>query len=201
MQVERAREVTGLRQDDDGVEVTLGDGSTRRAAYLIGADGGRSTIRKAAGIDFPGEAATRSNLIAEVQVTEQPPSGMRQDESGVHGLSPLPDGRSYRVVTTERALGAGGEPTLADLSDALVAVFGTDFGVHSPRWLSRFGDATRLAELCRAAALAMPPRYTPHVTKLAAQLDLATADPSRVRPVAELARTLTFRHEMHQEFE
>jgi 3-(3-hydroxy-phenyl)propionate hydroxylase len=150
VRIDRGREVTGFVQDDNGVDVAFHDGETMRAAYLVGADGGRSRIRKAAGIEFPGTEATRSNLIAEVEVAEEPPAGMRQDESGVHGLQPLADGRTYRVVTTERQLLTGAEPTLADLSDALTAVFGTDFGVHTPTWISRFTDATRQAAAYRS---------------------------------------------------
>ncbi len=143
--IQRGREATGLVQDGAGVEVRLADGETVRAAWVVGADGGRSVIRRAAGIDFPGWDATRSNLIAEVEVAEEPPTGMRQDERGVHGLAPLADGRTYRVVTTEQRLVPAAEPTLADLSDALTAVYGTDFGVHDPVSISRFTDATRQA--------------------------------------------------------
>lgn len=150
VRVEHGREVTGFVQDDDGVEAVLRDGTRMRAKYLVGADGGRSAIRKAAGIEFPGSAATRSNLIAEVEVSEEPPTGMRQDESGVHGLHLMPDGRTYRVVTTERQLSTAAEPTLADISSALIAVFGTDFGAHSPTWISRFTDATRQAAAYRS---------------------------------------------------
>jgi 3-(3-hydroxy-phenyl)propionate hydroxylase len=146
---ELGREVTGFVQGDDGVEVEFADGETRRASYLVGADGRRSMIRKASGIDFRGWEATRSNLIAEVAVTEEPPPGMRQDESGTHGLLPMPGGPTYRVVTTERRLVTAAEPTLADLSDALTAVYGTDFGVHDPTWISRFTDATRQAATYR----------------------------------------------------
>jgi 3-(3-hydroxy-phenyl)propionate hydroxylase len=149
VRIEHGREATGFVQDDDGVDVAFRDGEVRRATYLVGADGGRSVIRKAAGIGFPGWEATRSNLIAEVEVTEEPPSGMRQDESGTHGLLPMPGGPTYRVVTTERRLATAAEPTLGDLSDALTAVYGTDFGVHDPTWISRFTDATRQAATYR----------------------------------------------------
>jgi 3-(3-hydroxy-phenyl)propionate hydroxylase len=143
--IQRGREVTGFSQDETGVDVELADGETLRAKYLVGADGGRSLIRKLAGIDFPGWEATRSNLIAEVEVTEEPPSGMHQDAAGVHGLTLLEDGHTYRVITSEHQLGTDAEPTLADLSNTLTAVYGTDFGVHSPVWISRFTDATRQA--------------------------------------------------------
>ena len=153
VQVERGRDVTGVVQDAEGVDAESADGRTMRAKYLVGADGGRSVVRKAAGIDFPGWDATRSNLIAEVEVTQDPPSGMRQDETGVHGLHPMPGGRMYRVVTTERQLGGSEEPTLADLSSALTSVFGTDFGIHSPTWISRFTDATRQAAAYRSGRI------------------------------------------------
>jgi 2-polyprenyl-6-methoxyphenol hydroxylase-like FAD-dependent oxidoreductase len=146
----RGREVVGFAQDDTGVEVHLADGEPLRTAYLIGADGGRSVIRKAAGIDFPGWDATRSSLIAEVEVTEETPTGIRLDETGIHGLRLMEDRRTVRVVATEQQLGPTTEPTLADLSEALIVVYGTDFGVHNPTWISRFTDATRQAAAYRS---------------------------------------------------
>ena len=143
-------EVTGFAQDDTGVDVELSDGESLRAQYLVGCDGGRSVIRKAAGIEFPGWDPTKSNLIAEVEVTEEPPRGIRHDATGVHGLHRLEDGRTVRVVVTEQQLGPSSEPTLRDLSEALIAVYGTDFGIHSPTWISRFTDMTRQAAAYRA---------------------------------------------------
>lgn len=143
------REVTGFAQDDEGVDVTLADGEALRARYLVGCDGGRSLVRKAAGIEFPGWDPTRSSLIAEVQTTEEPPQGVRHDAVGVHGLNRMEDGRTVRVVVTERRIERGGEATLKDLSAALVAVYGTDFGVHDPTWISRFTDMTRQAATYR----------------------------------------------------
>ncbi len=143
------REVTGFAQDGDGVDVQLAGGESLRASYLVGCDGGRSLIRKAAGIEFPGWDPTRTNLIAEAQVTETAPEGLRHDAAGVHAISPMPDGTTVRIVTTEREVSSG-EPGLDDLRAALVAVFGTDFGVHSPTWISRFSDATRQAASYRA---------------------------------------------------
>ena len=150
VRIHYGREVTGFAQDDTGVDVRLSEGEPLRARYLVGCDGGRSLIRKEAGIEFPGWDATRSNLIAEVEVTEEPPPGVRHDATGVHGLHRLEDGKTVRVVTTEQQLGHSGEPTLRDLSEALVAVFGSDFGVHNPTWISRFTDMTRQAAAYRA---------------------------------------------------
>jgi len=154
--VYRGREVTGFEQDETGVAVELSDGQSMRAEYLIGCDGGRSRVRKAAGIDFPGWDPTTSALIAEVEMTGQPPLGIRNDEIGVHGIGKLNyeirngevvflDGGPMRVMVTERQVGATTEPTLRDLSEALIAVYGTDYGVHSPSSLSRFTDMTRQA--------------------------------------------------------
>jgi 2-polyprenyl-6-methoxyphenol hydroxylase-like FAD-dependent oxidoreductase len=143
-------EVTGFAQDDDGVDVELADGESLRAQYLVGCDGGRSVIRKAAEIEFPGWDATRSNLIAEVRTTEEPPKGIRHDATGVHGLHTMEDGKTVRVVVTEQQLGPPTEPTLSDLSGALITVFGSDFGIHNPTWISRFTDMTRQAAAYRA---------------------------------------------------
>jgi 3-(3-hydroxy-phenyl)propionate hydroxylase len=142
-------EVTCFAQDDTGVDVELSDGRSLRARYLVGCDGGRSLIRKAAGIEFPGWDPTRSNLIAEVELTEEPPQGPRHDATGIHGLHRMGDGKTFRVVVTEQQVGSSGDPTLRDLSEALVSVFGTDFGIHNPTWISRFTDMTRQAAAYR----------------------------------------------------
>lgn len=139
------REVMGFAQDEAGVEVELSGGSSLRAEYLVGCDGGRSLIRKAAGIEFPGWDATISNLIAEVELAEEPEWGLRRDALGIHGLSRMEDGGPVRVMVTEQRLDRTEEPTLGDLSDALVAVYGTDYGIHSPTWISRFTDMARQA--------------------------------------------------------
>jgi 2-polyprenyl-6-methoxyphenol hydroxylase-like FAD-dependent oxidoreductase len=141
----RGREVTGFAQDDTGVDVELSDGPLLRAEYLVGCDGGRSLVRKAAGIEFPGWDPTTSNLIAEVEMVEEPEWGLRRDALGVHGLSRLEDGGPARVMVTEQHIGPTGEPTLRDLSEALIAVYGTDYGIHSPTWISRFTDMARQA--------------------------------------------------------
>jgi 3-(3-hydroxy-phenyl)propionate hydroxylase len=139
------REVTGFTQDETGVNVALSDGPVLRAQYLVGCDGGRSLIRKAAGIDFVGWDPTMSWLIAEVKWSEEPAWGFRQDAAGVHGIGKLEDRGLARVVLTERQLVSGGTPTLRDVSLALESVYGTDFGIHSPAWISRFTDMTRQA--------------------------------------------------------
>jgi 3-(3-hydroxy-phenyl)propionate hydroxylase len=145
----RGREVTGFAQDDTGVDVELGDGQSLRTKYLVGCDGGRSLIRKAAGIEFPGWDPTTSNLIAEVEMAEEPERGIRRDALGVHSLSRLGDGGMVRVLMTEQHVGPTTEPTLRDLSEALIAVYGTDYGIHSPTWISRFTDMTRQAAAYR----------------------------------------------------
>ncbi|HEY1892521.1 MAG TPA: FAD-dependent monooxygenase [Steroidobacteraceae bacterium] len=161
--ISRGREVTGFAQDDNGVEVNLADGQRLRAEYLVGCDGGRSSIRKAAGIDFPGWDPTISCLIAEVEVTGEPKLGIRHDGIGSHAFGRLEyeirdgevvfkDGGPLRVMVTEREVGQIGrmsEPTLRDLSEALIAVYGTDYGIHDPGWISRFTDTTRQAALYR----------------------------------------------------
>src|ERR1700737_2719772 len=149
-------EVTGFAQDDTGVDVELSDGQSLRAQYLVGCDGGRSVVRRAAGIEFPGWDPTTSNLIAEVEMADEPELGIRRDEKGIHGLGRLDyeirdgevvymDGGPIRVMVTEEHVGARTEPTLRDLSEALIAVYGTDYGIHSPTWISRFTDMTRQA--------------------------------------------------------
>jgi 3-(3-hydroxy-phenyl)propionate hydroxylase len=145
----RGREVTGFAQDDTGVDVQLSDGPPLRAEYLVGCDGGRSLIRKAAGIEFPGWDPTTSQLIAEVELAEEPEWGTRRDAVGIHAFGRLEDGEPVRVMVTEQHLGAASEPTLRDLSEALIAVYGTDYGVHSPTSISRFTDMTRQAAAYR----------------------------------------------------
>jgi 3-(3-hydroxy-phenyl)propionate hydroxylase len=145
----RGREVTGFTQDDDGVDVRLSGSQSLRANYLVGCDGGRSVVRKAAGIAFPGWDATISHLIAEVQMAEEPEWGMRHDALGPYGLSKLEDAGLVRAFVTEPHVGRTGEPTLRDLSEGLIAVYGTDYGVHSPIWISRFNDAARQAVVYR----------------------------------------------------
>jgi 3-(3-hydroxy-phenyl)propionate hydroxylase len=143
--IHRATEVTGFAEHDAGLDVELSDGRLLRAQYLVGCDGGRSLIRKAAGIEFPGSDPSVSSLIAEVEMSQQPTWGIRYDHRGTQALGPLDGGKRVGVVVTERYAGQTGEPTLRDLSRALIAVWGTDYGVHSPTSISRFTDMTRQA--------------------------------------------------------
>ncbi len=142
-------EVTGFTQDDTGVDVALADGRSLRAQYLVGCDGGRSVIRKTAAIDFPGWEATTSTLIAEVEMAEEPEYGIRHSAVGISGLNPMSEDGPVRVVVSERDLGNGDEPSLDELRQALVTVYGTDYGLHSPTWVSRFTNATRQAAAYR----------------------------------------------------
>jgi len=143
--IHRGREVVGFAQDDSGVDVDLSGDTSLRAEYLVGCDGGRSLIRKAAGIDFAGLDASTSWMIAEVEMDGEPELGMRRDSVGTHGLGPAGDGESVRVVLTERHVEHTGEPGMEELREALVAVYGTDYGLRSAKWISRFTDMARQA--------------------------------------------------------
>jgi 2-polyprenyl-6-methoxyphenol hydroxylase-like FAD-dependent oxidoreductase len=155
----RGREVTGFAQGETGVDVELSDGQSLRAQYLVGCDGGRSVVRKAAGIEFPGWDPTTSALLAEVEMTEEPDLGIRRTPSGMHALGKVEyeiedgevahkKGGTVGVMLTESQIGTS-EPTLHDLSEGLIAVYGTDYGIHSPTWISRFTDMTRQAAAYR----------------------------------------------------
>ena len=159
--IHREREVTGFAQDDIGVDLELTDGQSMRAEYLVGCDGGRSVVRKTAGIEFPGWEPTTSFLIAQVELAEEPEWGIHHDAIGRHAFGKVEyvidaegkvvymDEGPAGVMVTEQHLGSGAEPTLRELSEALTAVWGTDYGVHSPTWISRFTDAARQAEAYR----------------------------------------------------
>jgi 3-(3-hydroxy-phenyl)propionate hydroxylase len=144
----RGRDVTGFTQDDSGVRIGTSDGRSLCAKYLVGCDGGRSVVRKTAGIEFPGWDASVSWMIAEVDTTEEPAFGFRQDAVGTHAIGKGDDGRP-RMVLVERDVHPNGEPTLRDLSEALIGIYGTDFGAHNPRWISRFTDMARQAAAYR----------------------------------------------------
>jgi 3-(3-hydroxy-phenyl)propionate hydroxylase len=143
------REVTGFAQDDTGVGLEFSDGQSMRAEYLVGCDGGRSLIRKAAGIEFPGFDPTTSCLMAEVELAEDPPWGLRRDALGIHALTKSETVGLVRVLVTEREVEHPNEPTLRDLSEALIAVYGSDYGLRNPTSISRFTDVTRQAAAYR----------------------------------------------------
>ncbi|MBE2315923.1 FAD-dependent monooxygenase [Solirubrobacter sp. CPCC 204708] len=148
--VERGCEVTGLTQHDDGVDLELAGGRTVRAQYVLGCDGGRSAVRKLAGIEFPGWDPASSSLVAEAKIADESEVGnLRRDDKGVYAIGKLDDGYA-RMVVREDELGRTSDPTLEDLRGAMIAVWGSDFGVHEPRWISRFTDTSRQAANYRA---------------------------------------------------
>jgi len=141
----RGCEAVGFAQDDTGVDVELSGDTSLRAEYFVGCDGGRSLIRKAAGIDFAGLDPSTSWMIAEVEMDEEPESGFRRDSVGTHALGRREDGEPVRVVLTERHVEHAGDPDMGELREALVGVYGTDYGLRSASWISRFTDMTRQA--------------------------------------------------------
>ncbi|MBO4207949.1 rifampin monooxygenase [Micromonospora echinofusca] len=153
-QVRRGCAVAGFAQDDEGVTVELADGEQLRSRYLVGCDGGRSTVRKLLGVGFPGEPSRSETLMGEMEV------GVPQEEVAAKvteigetdrrfSLRPFGAGVYQVIVPVAGVSDRAAPPTLEDFRQQLRTVTGTDFGVHSPRWLSRFGDATRLAERYR----------------------------------------------------
>jgi len=153
-EVRRGCGVAGFEQDDEGVTVSLTNGEQVRGRYLVGCDGARSSVRKALGVGFPGEPSRNDTLMGEMQAAA-PPAEIAAKVAEVNQtqqrfwLRPFGEG-IYSVVVPAAGVSDRAEPpTLADFQQQLHAFAGTDFGVHSPRWLSRFGDATRLAERYR----------------------------------------------------
>ena len=153
-EIRRGSELLGLSQDEDGVRVDLADGSTLRSRYLVGCDGGRSTVRKLLGVGFPGEPSTVETLLGEMELTADPATvtavmtEVRKTQLRF-GAGHLGDGLYRIVVPADGVTDGRTPPTLEEFRRQLRVHAGTDFGVHSPRWLSRFGDATRLAERYR----------------------------------------------------
>lgn len=153
-EIRRSCELVGLSQDDHGVTADLADGTQLRSRYLAGCDGGRSTVRKLLGVGFPGEPAKVEWLLSELEVAASPEtlSAVAADVRKLVRFGPAPHEEGvYRFVV--RAEGAAEDrivaPTLDEFKQRLRTLAGTDLGVHSPRFLSRFGDATRLAERYR----------------------------------------------------
>jgi 3-(3-hydroxy-phenyl)propionate hydroxylase len=156
----RSRELTCFAQDDAGVTIELSDAASLRASYLVGCDGGHSLVRKGAGIEFRGWDATTSSILAEAEMVEEPPFGIHRTGLGTHAFGrekyEIRDGKivfakegPIGVMVTEKNAGATTEPTLRDLSEALVAVCGTDYGIHNLTWISRFTDMSRQAAAYR----------------------------------------------------
>ncbi|MFE9453838.1 FAD-dependent monooxygenase [Streptomyces sp. NPDC006739] len=156
VRVRRSSEVSGVRQDETGVTVELltGEGApaTLRARYLVGCDGGRSTVRKLAGIGFPGTEATMTALIGDVELPDLPEDyiWVRRCAGGDYSAIAFEPGW-YRVITSEydRVVDRDEPTTFEQLRESLVRLAGTDFGMHSPRWVSRFNDAARQADRYR----------------------------------------------------
>lgn len=147
--IQYGREVFGIEQDPDGVVILLTDGTRLRGAYAVGCDGGRSVIRKSAGIAFPGWDASTSCLVADVEMTDEPPWGLHR-VGGFHSFFKFDGEDTIRVTVTEPDVSTNGQPSLADISTALTAARGTDYGIHSAAWISRFTDATRQAATYRS---------------------------------------------------
>ncbi|MBX5201247.1 FAD-dependent monooxygenase [Rhizobium sp. NZLR1] len=156
----RGRELTSFQQDDTGVTIERSDGASLRAGYLVGCDGGRSLVRKMAGIEFPGWDATTSNILAEAEMEEEPPLGVHRTALGMHAFGreeyEIRDGKvvfasegPINVMVTEKNAGATSEPTLGDLKEGLIAACGTDYGIHGLTWISRFTDMSRQASAYR----------------------------------------------------
>lgn len=158
-QVRRGCAVVGFEQDDEGVTVELAGGERLRSRYLVGCDGGRSTVRKQLDVGFPGEPSRNDTLMGEMEVgVSQGEIAARMAElretNKVLSVGPFGE-QVYRIVVPAAGVSEDRTepPTIEDFREQLRAITGTDFGVHSPRWLSRFGDATRLAERYRVGRI------------------------------------------------
>lgn len=151
VRIYRQREITGFAQDETGVDVRISDGTTMRAKYLVGCDGGRSTIRKQAGINFVGHEPSVTYLIAEGTPGPgiEPPWGIRRDDRGVHAIGKIEDGKRMGIVSIEPEVRQGDTATLDELRASLRASWGSDYGIHDVTWISRFSDAARQAETYR----------------------------------------------------
>jgi len=146
VKIYRGREVAGFAQDETGVDIRLEDGEPARALRLVGCDGGRSVVRRVAGIAFEGWDPTISHILAEVEVEETPPKwGLFHDATGMHGLSLVEGGPLVGVMITEPDVSRTREPTLGELREAMIRAFGSHYGAHSPAWLTRFTDMARQA--------------------------------------------------------
>lgn len=141
-------EIIEIEQNSDSVDVTRADGTVLRGTYAVGCDGGRSTVRKSTRIAFPGWEASTNCLVADVEMTDEPPWGLHR-AGGHHSFHHFDGEDTVRITVTEPTIGNEAEPTLADLRAALRSVCGTDYGIRRAAWISRFTDATRQAETYR----------------------------------------------------
>ncbi|MEU4427455.1 FAD-dependent monooxygenase [Actinoplanes sp. NPDC024001] len=141
--IRRGQELRDLEAADDAVTTTVG-GQRLRARYLVGCDGSRSTVRKKAGIDFPGTDATRYSLLGDVSLAdpEALPIGVSTGPGGSVFLIPRPG--YVRIVTDDPHPGA--PVTLAALQSAVDHALGRHVQLTEPRWVTRFSDAARQAK-------------------------------------------------------
>jgi FAD binding domain-containing protein/aromatic ring hydroxylase-like protein len=132
--------VTAVNQDPEGVTATLSDGRTLRARYLVGCDGVRSVVRESLGLPFPGRAVLRSIMLADVRLTQEPAETLTINSAvgAMAFIAPFGDGW-YRIFCWNPDERPTAEPV--DLSEIRLTVrraCGTDYGMHDPRWMSRF---------------------------------------------------------------
>src|SRR5690606_30089686 len=157
-EIRRGCELVGLSQDDHGVTAQLAGGARLRSRYLVGCDGGRSTVRKLVGVGFPGEPATTEWLLGEMEVAVSPEAlaaattGIEPNDLRV-GPAPHEEGLYRFVLRAEEVAEDRAAPTWEEFRQRLRAVAGTDLGVHSPRFVSRFGDAALIHTPCGAQGL------------------------------------------------
>lgn len=148
--------VTGLRQDDAGVTVEVGGAAgprSIRASYLVGCDGGRSAVRKLAGIDFAGTDATMTGMLADVELAAPPAGPVFARRRGAGDFSVLqfqPGWYRLMVQRYDRVLERGATLSFEDFHASFTEIAGTDYGMHTPRWVSHYGDAARQAVRYRA---------------------------------------------------
>ncbi|MFK4188950.1 monooxygenase [Streptomyces sparsogenes] len=159
VEISRGYETLGVSQDGDGVEVEArvpgGGTETVRGLYTVGCDGGRSVVRQAAGIGFPGTDETLTGVLGDFTVVDPRPGVL--DAARARGVivAPLEEGLTRFVyLDPERMRVPAREPvTLEEFRTSLTRITGSDCGVAGPRWLSRFGNATRLAESYRSGRI------------------------------------------------